>query len=426
MLLIKNGRLVDPKSQRDEVIDIIIDEDIVKEIGHFDESKEYEEIIDAKGKIIAPGLIDVHVHFRDPGLTYKEDLFTGSEAAAKGGFTTVICMANTNPVIDNENTLKEFLDKANKCKINVKTVATITKGLRGKKIVDMDKLLDLGAVGFSDDGIPIMDTALLYEAMKKAKELDVPLSMHEEDPALIGFPGINEGIVTKKLGIKGAPRVSESSMVARDSMLALDIGAKIHMQHLSTKESVEVIRFIKSLGANVTSEVTPQHISLTDEIILEKGTLGKLNPPLRTKDDQKSIIEGLKDGTIEMIVTDHAPHSCKEKSLDITKAPSGLTGLETSLSVCVTYLVREKHLSLMELIEKMTINPARLYKLDSGYIEEGKKADIVIFDENDSWIVKDFKSKSSNSPYIGEKLFGKINYTICNGKIVYRDDENRL
>lgn len=423
MILIKNGKLIDPKSKLEEITDIVIDKDIIKYIGKANNEKEYEYVIDAAGKVVAPGLIDVHVHFRDPGLTYKEDLFTGSAAAAKGGFTTVVCMANTNPVIDNEEILREFLEKAKKCPINVKTVATISKGLKGKELVDMEKLLELGVVGFSDDGIPIMNAGFLHKAMVKARELDTPLSLHEEDPSLIGYPGVNEGEVSSQLGIKGAPRVSESSMVARDSMLALDTGAKVHMQHLSSKEAVEVVRFAKKIGANVTAEVTPQHFSLTDKEIIKKGTLAKLNPPLRTEADIKAIIKGLQDKTIDMIVTDHAPHSEEEKAKEITKAPSGLIGLETSLAVGITYLVNKGHLTLMDLIEKMTINPAKLYKLDLGYLKEGSKADLVIFDDKEEWIVEEFVSKSNNSPYIGNRLTGKIKYTVCNGKIVYKDEK---
>lgn len=420
MILIKNGRVINPKTNTDEILDIVVNDGKIIDIGKSLKGN-YEKIIDAKDKIVSPGLIDIHVHFRDPGLLYKEDLYTGSSAGAKGGFTTVICMANTRPVIDNEKVLEEFLNKAKNCPINVKTVSTISKGLKGKDLVDMKKLLEKGVAGFSDDGIPIMDTKFLYDAMVLAKELDTVLSLHEEDPKLIGYSGVNDGKVSKKLGFKGASRISESSMVARDSLIALETGAKVHMQHLSTKESIEIIKFIKSIGGNVTGEVTPQHFSLTEDTILEKGTLGKLNPPLRTNEDIKAIIKGLKDNTIDIIATDHAPHSYEEKSANIKKAPSGLTGLETSLSVGITYLVRKKHLTIMELLEKMTINPAKLYKLDSGSIEIGKNADIVIFDIDEKWIVKDFKSKSKNSPFIGDELFGKIKYTICNGKIVYTD-----
>ncbi|MBU5488573.1 dihydroorotase [Clostridium sp. MSJ-8] len=420
MILIKSGRLIDPKTDRDEVVDIIIKEDKIYKIGHFEVSSEYERIIDAKNKIIAPGLIDVHVHFRDPGFTYKEDIDTGAKSAAAGGFTTVVCMANTSPILDNVETLEYFLDKAKDTNINVKTVAAITKEFKGKELVDMNKLLSKGVVGFSDDGLPIRDSKVIMEAMNKAKELDVPLSFHEEDPNLIGVAGVNDGNVSKQLGFIGASNSAEDVLVARDCMLALKTGAKVDIQHISSGNSVDMIRFIKSLGANVYAEATPHHFSLTEEAVLEHGTLAKMNPPLRTEEDKHKIIEGLKDGTIEIIATDHAPHSIDEKNREFAKSPSGIIGLETSLALGITNLVKKKHLSLMKLIEKMTINPARLYNFDAGYIAEGCKADIVIFDEDEEWIVPNkFESKAVNTPFIGEKLLGKVKYTICNGKVVF-------
>ena len=420
MILIKSGRLIDPKTDRDEVVDIIIKEDKIYKIGHFEVSSEYERIIDAKNKIIAPGLIDVHVHFRDPGFTHKEDIKTGSMSAAKGGFTTVVCMANTSPILDNVETLEYFLDKAKDTNINVKTVAAITKEFKGKELVDMNKLLSKGVVGFSDDGLPIRDSKVIMEAMNKAKELDVPLSFHEEDPNLIGVAGVNDGNVSKQLGFIGASNSAEDVLVARDCMLALKTGAKVDIQHISSGNSVDMIRFIKSLGANVYAEATPHHFSLTEEAVLEHGTLAKMNPPLRTEEDKHKIIEGLKDGTIEIIATDHAPHSIDEKNREFAKSPSGIIGLETSLALGITNLVKKKHLSLMKLIEKMTINPARLYNFDAGYIAEGCKADIVIFDEDEEWIVHNkFESKAVNTPFIGDKLLGKVKYTICNGKVVF-------
>lgn len=420
MILIKSGRLIDPKTDRDEVVDIIIKEDKIYKIGHFEVSSEYERIIDAKNKIIAPGLIDVHVHFRDPGFTYKEDIDTGAKSAAAGGFTTVVCMANTSPILDNVETLEYFLDKAKDTNINVKTVAAITKEFKGKELVDMNKLLSKGVVGFSDDGLPIRDSKVIMEAMNKAKELDVPLSFHEEDPNLIGVAGVNDGNVSKQLGFIGASNSAEDVLVARDCMLALKTGAKVDIQHISSGNSVDMIRFIKSLGANVYAEATPHHFSLTEEAVLEHGTLAKMNPPLRTEEDKHKIIEGLKDGTIEIIATDHAPHSIDEKNREFAKSPSGIIGLETSLALGITNLVKKKHLSLMKLIEKMTINPARLYNFDAGYIAEGCKADIVIFDEDEEWIVPNkFESKAVNTPFIGDKLLGKVKYTICNGKVVF-------
>lgn len=422
MILIKNGRVIDPKNNIDEKLDIIIKDERIYKIGHFQDNGEYEKIIDAEGKIVSPGLIDVHVHFRDPGFTYKEDIFTGAEAAAKGGFTTVICMANTNPIVDNEETLKYILDKAKKAKIKILQAAAITKEFKGKELVDMKKLKELGVVGFTDDGLPIKGSKLVMEAMEKAKELDMPLSFHEEDPSLIKSPGVNEGKVSKELKVGGAPNVAEDVLVARDCMLALKTNAKISIQHISSGNSVDLVRFAKSLGAKVTAEATPHHFSITEEAVLKHKTLAKMNPPVRTEKDKEKIIEGLKDNTIEIIATDHAPHSKEEKERELTKAPSGIIGLETSLALGVTNLVKKGHLTLLKLLEKMTINPANFYKLDAGTIEEGKFADLVIFDENEEWIVPEkFASKASNTPFIGEKLYGKVKYTICNGKIVYRD-----
>lgn len=422
MILIKNGRVIDPKNNIDEKLDIIIKDEKIYKIGHFQDNGEYEKVIDAEGKVVSPGLIDVHVHFRDPGFTYKEDIFTGAEAAAKGGFTTVICMANTNPIVDNEETLKYILDKAKKAKIKILQVAAITKEFKGKELVDMKKLKELGVVGFTDDGLPIKDSKLVMEAMEKAKELDMPLSFHEEDPSLIKSPGVNEGKVSKELKVGGAPNVAEDVLVARDCMLALKTNAKISIQHISSGNSVDLVRFAKSLGAKVTAEATPHHFSITEEAVLKHKTLAKMNPPVRTEKDKEKIIEGLKDNTIEIIATDHAPHSKEEKERELTKAPSGIIGLETSLALGVTNLVKKGHLTLLELLKKMTINPANFYKLDAGTIEEGKFADLVIFDENEEWIVSEkFASKANNTPFIGEKLYGKVKYTICNGKIVYRD-----
>lgn len=423
MILIKNGRIIDPSTKRDEVLDIVIKEDKIEKIGKFPITSEYKSIIDATGSVVAPGLIDVHVHFRDPGFTHKEDIESGSLSAAKGGFTTVICMANTNPIVDNEETLKYIKQKAEKSPINVLQVGSITKGFKGEKLVDMEKLKACGAVGFSDDGLPITNADIVLHAMNKANELDLPLSFHEEDPSLITCAGINEGEISEKLGIVGASNAAEDVMVARDCMLAIKSGAKINIQHISSRVSVEVVRVAKSLGANVYAEATPHHFTLTQDDVLKYRTNAKMNPPLRTVDDKYSIIEGLQDDTIEIIATDHAPHTEEEKNTELTKAPSGIVGLETSLGLGVTNLVRKGHLSIMKLIEKMTINPANLYNLDSGCIKEGKIADLVIFNPNEKYIVSEFASKSSNSPFIGETLYGKIKYTICRGKVVFEDIE---
>lgn len=421
MILIKDGRLLDPKTKRDEILDIVIKEDKIYKIGKFQVSDEYETIIDAMGKIVAPGLIDIHVHFREPGFTYKEDIQTGSHSASRGGFTTVVCMANTNPIVDNEETLNYINEEAKKANINVLQVAAVTKGFKGKELVDMKHLKSVGAVGFSDDGIPIMDSKLVMEAMLKAKELDVPLSFHEEDSSLIGSFGVNQGRASQELGLAGAPNVAEDVMVARDCMMAIKTGAKINIQHISSGNSVDMVRLAKSLGANVVAEASPHHFSLTEDAVLKHKAYAKMNPPLRTEDDKYKIIEGLKDDTIEIIATDHAPHSSEEKDKNLMQAPSGIIGLETSLALGITNLVRKGHLTIIKLLEKMTINPANLYNLDLGFIKEGAKADLVIFDEGEKWVVTEFSSKSSNSPFRGQALYGKVKYTICNGNIVYKD-----
>jgi len=420
MKLIKNGRVIDPKSQFDAIADILIDGQKIIAIGQ-DLVREDAEIIDATDKIVAPGLIDIHVHFREPGQTHKEDIHTGSLAAAHGGFTTVVMMANTNPTVSTVETLTEVLSSAARENIHVKSVATITDKFDGQTLTNFEALLDAGAVGFSDDGIPFTDAGQVRRAMQKAAAFDTVLALHEEDPQLTGVLGINDGAIAHQCGVTGAPTVSEYSMVARDAMLALDTKARVHFQHLSAGESVDVIRFAKSLGAQVTAEVTPQHFSITEDAILTHGTNAKLNPPLRRSSDIEKLIVGLQDGTIDVIATDHAPHTHAEKDQEITKAPSGMTGLETSLSLGLTHLVAPGHLSLMSLLEKMTSNPAQVLRLDAGYLAENGPADLVIFDSDAMReVTTDFASKSSNSPFVGAQLQGVIAYTICDGEIVYQ------
>ena len=401
-MLIKNGFLIDPATKKSGNYDIRIKNGIITEIGNTLSPAPNEQVTDAAGLTVAPGLIDTHIHFRDPGFTYKENIHTGSQAAAAGGFTSVICMANTSPVVDNTETLTDILERATDEKIHVYQAASVSHKLRGEEMTDMEALKTAGACGFTDDGIPLKNAAFLYEAMEKSKQLNVPISLHEEDPSFIKNNG-----------------VAEESLVARDCMIALHSGADVVMQHISSGRSVDIIRHFKSLGANIHTEATPHHFTLTDEAVLTYGTLAKMNPPLRSEADRQAIIAGLADGTIDIIATDHAPHSKEEKERSITAAPSGIIGLETSLALGITSLVRKGHLSLMQLLEKMTINPARLYHLDGGKIEKGAPADLVIFDPEAKWIPEFFASMSSNSPFIGWELYGKVKMTVCGGEIVY-------
>ena len=422
MILVKGGRVMDPATGCDEITDLIIDGEHIARIGFFMPGPEYEKIIHAEGKIVAPGLIDVHVHFRDPGLSDLEDIHSGTAAAVAGGFTTVVCMANTKPEMDNPATLEYILQKAAQMPIHVLQAAAVTEGLQGRELVDMEELFELGAVGFSDDGHAISDTSVMLEALKKVKELDCPISVHEEDEVLITEHGVNNGQVAEQLGMKGALHSAEDVLVARDCMLALQTGAKLHIQHLSSGNSVEMVRFAKKMGANVTAEATPHHFTLTESAVITHGSYAKVNPPLRTAEDKKKIIEGLQDGTIDIIATDHAPHSdARKKKKTLQQASSGMIGLETSLELGITKLVREGYLPMMKLLEKMTINPAKLYQLPGGRLVEGGPADLVIFDPEEKWTVKDFYSRSHNSPFVGERLSGRVKYTICKGNIVYQD-----
>lgn len=422
MILIKNGRIVDPVRQFDDIADILIEGKNIVKVGknlELDVNDSNLRVIDASGLVAAPGLVDAHVHFRDPGFTYKEDIETGAKAAAKGGFTMVVCMANTKPAVDNLETLKYIQDKAAKTGIHILQASTITKGLQGKELVDMDAMANAGACGFTDDGIPILNEKILVEAMKKARELDLPVSLHEEDPAFIIRPGVNQGTVSEKLGYGGASRTAEDVMVARDVILALHTGASVCIQHISSGNSVELVRTAKKLGADVHAEATPHHFTLTEDAVLEYGTLARMNPPLRTEKDRQEIIEGIKDGTIDMIVTDHAPHSMEEKAKPLADAPSGITGLETSLSLGIKSLVQPGHISLIKLMELMSKNPAEFYRMEPASITEGAVADLVIFGENELWTVDKFASKASNSPFKGWELPGKVHFTICDGNIVY-------
>ena len=420
-IIIKSGRVLDPVSKRDEVIDIKIEDGkIVKIAKNIEASSDKEEVIDARGKAVVPGLIDVHVHFRDPGQTQKEDLVTGSQAAIAGGFTSVIQMANTSPKIDSKEKIIEHYKKARDLPLKVFTVSALTKNFGDLELVDMEENFKRGAVAFTDDGIPNRNSELILEAMNRAKELDTIISFHEEDPQLIRQNGINHSEVSEKLGIYGSPNIAETSFIARDMAMAIYTGAKISIQHISTGLGVDLVKFGKEMGANIYAEVTPHHIALNDSAVLEFGSLAKMNPPLRSEEDRLRIIQGLKEGTIEIIATDHAPHTEEEKSKEITKTPSGIIGLETSFSICYENLVLTEEISLMKLIELMSTNPARIYGLEGGEISEGKVADLTIIDLDSEYKIDKYKSKSSNTPFKDKTLRGEVLYTISEGKLVYK------
>ncbi|URN41184.1 dihydroorotase [Peptoniphilus genitalis] len=420
-MIIKGGRIIDPLSKRDEVLDIKIEDGKIVEIAKdIEASSDKEEIIDARGKIVVPGLIDVHVHFRDPGQTHKEDLVTGSQAAIAGGFTSVVQMANTSPKIDSKEKIIEHYKRARDLPLKVFTVSALTKNFGDLELVDMEENFKRGALAFTDDGIPNRNSKLILEAMNRAKELGAIISFHEEDPELIEQNGINHSEVSDKLGIYGSPKIAETSFIARDVAMAIYTGAKISIQHISTGLGVDLVKFGKEMGANIYAEVTPHHIALNDSAVLEYGSLAKMNPPLRSEEDRLRIIEGLKEGTIEIIATDHAPHTAEEKSKEITKAPSGIIGLETSFSICYENLVLTKEISLMKLIELMSTNPARIYGLEGGEISQGKTADLAIIDLESEYTIDKYKSKSSNTPFKDKTLRGEVLYTISEGKIVFK------
>ena len=429
MLLIKNAYILDPASGYEGDAEILVENGRIKKLykgftGMVDETLfENLEVIDADGWYVAPGLVDVHVHFRDPGFEYKEDIETGAKAAAKGGFTTVVLMANTKPIVDNEETLNYVLEKGKATQIHVETCCSVSKEFKGQELCDYETLLEKGAVGFTDDGIPLLDEAFVTEAMTRLAKLQVPISLHEEDPNLITNNGVNSGKASEHFGIGGSPREAEVTMAARDIEIAKKTGAVVNIQHISCKETADMIRKAKQEGfTNIHGEATPHHFTLTEEDVIKHGTMAKMNPPLRTKEDKLAIIEAIKDGTLDIIATDHAPHSEEEKAKPITEAPSGILGLETAFALGIGELVEKNDMPLIDLIDRMSYAPAKMYQLDAGYIAEGGPADFIVFDPNEFWRVEEFCSKSKNSPFIGKMMLGKIKKTICDGKVVYDDE----
>lgn len=421
--LLKGARLLDPGQNFDAIMDILIVDGKIAEIKP-DINISDTEIIDLSGKLATPGLIDMHVHFRDPGYEYKEDIESGSMSAAAGGFTAVACMPNTNPPLDNSSLIEYVKSKASKVgKVKVLPIGCVTKGQKGEEITEMGDMARAGAVAFSDDGKPVASASLMRKAMVYAAMFDRLIIDHCEDPSLFEGGQINEGRVSTLLGLMGIPSACEEIMVARDILLAREMKTPVHIAHISTRGSVELVRWAKREGVKVSCEVTPHHLTLTEEAVMDYDTNAKVNPPLRTKEDLEALLEGLKDGTVDAIATDHAPHHIDEKDLEFDKAAFGLIGLETALGVILTKVVGENGIPLNTVIEKMTVGPAKVLGLDMGTLKVGGPADITVIDLEREWTVdKDkFFSKGRNTPFHGFKLKGKAVMTIVDGKSAYSE-----
>ena len=420
-ILIKNGRLINPSENLDKVMDIFVEDGIIKEKAESIE-KQADTIIDAAGCYVMPGLIDLHVHFRDPGLTYKEDIETGSKAAAKGGFTTVCCMPNTKPVVDNVETVKYIIEKGEKTGLtNVLPVGAVTKNMAGVEITNVEELKKAGICAISEDGKSVMNSGVYRKAMKNAAKANVPVLAHCEDINLVEGGVINLGDKSSELGVKGISNAVEDVIAMRDIMLAKETGATLHLCHCSTKDSVEMVKRAKEEGIKVTAEVCPHHFSMCSDDITSNDGNFKMNPPLRAREDMEALIKGLQDDIMDVISTDHAPHSAEEKAKDLEHAPFGIVGLETSVALTVTNLVKKGYLTPMQMAAKMSYNPAKVLGIPKGTLDEGKIADITIIDPDKEYTidVNTFESKGKNTPFDGYKVSGEVEYTILNGKVVY-------
>ena len=422
MLLIQNGRVLDPYTNTDEKQDVLIGDDgvIARVAAHIDAPAGCE-VYDAAGLTVSPGFVDGHVHFRDPGQTRKEDVLTGAAAAAAGGYATVICMANTLPTCDTPEIIRYVTDKAKDCPVEVLQAGAVTKGLKGQEMTDFAALRAAGAPCLTDDGINLTSAGLCRAAMEQAAAQDVLLSFHEEEPSLVPSPGVNYGsAAAKQFGVPGAMASAETAMIARDIALALDTGARVLFQHVSSAQSAALIRAGKALGAKIYAEVTPHHLSLTEDDVLMHGTYARMNPPLRKEADRQALIDALADGTIDMIATDHAPHTAEEKAREFAKAPSGITGLETAFSVCNTCLVQAGRLTPMQLIEKMSKAPAEVYGLTGRAVAEGNFARLVLLDWDSEMIYKEYKSKAINTPYTNMPLTGAPRAIVTGARVTAR------
>ncbi len=423
-LLLKGGYVVDAANKFEGIADILVEDGkIVKCEPDID--AEDAEIIDCSGLHVIPGICDMHVHFRDPGQTHKEDILTGCEAAVAGGVTAVACMPNTTPPVDNPETVRYIIEKAKGAKAKVYPVGCITKGLKGEELCDFNALRDAGCVAVSDDGKPVRNARIMARAMVKAHYAGLRVISHCEDPDIIAGGIMNSGVVSKELGVKGMHRLSEDTQTAREIVLAADMEMPIHIAHVSTMTSMQLVRLAARYGAMVTCETCPHYFTLTDEKLRSRDADYRMNPPLRTEDDVTAITEGVCDGTIDCIVTDHAPHTAEEKA-DFEHAPNGVVGLETSLAATLTELYHCGKISLRRIVKLMCVNPRKILNIPGGEFTEGEPADITIFDINEEWIVDPDKlhSKSHNTCFKGMKLKGRVKMTIVDGEIVYRDGEN--
>lgn len=420
-ILIKNGRILDPSLQKDEIGDLYIKDGKIQKAEKGLETKA-DRVIDADGCFVMPGLIDIHVHLRDPGQEYKETIESGSAAAAKGGFTTIVAMPNTVPVIDNKDRVSYVKNKAEMVSpIHVIQSGAITVGQKDQEITDIEGMVQAGAGALSEDGKSVMNMKIYREAMKEAARLNVPVLAHCEDKSLAGGGCMNEDQKAKELNLPGICNAAEDVIIARDIILAHETGARLHLCHCSTKGSVEILRQAKQAGYDVTGEVCPHHFTLTTEDISTDNPNYKMNPPLRSEEDKKALIEGLKDGTMDVISTDHAPHGAKEKQGSMRNAAFGIVGLETSVALTMTELVEKGILTPLQMAEKMSYNPAKVLGISKGTLQEGADADVTIIDPKAAYKIdkETFVSKGRNTPFDGKKVKGRVIFTICDGNIVY-------
>lgn len=423
-ILIKNGHVIDPDTKLDQVADVLLEDDKIQEVKENIKDKA-DRVIDARGCYVMPGLIDMHVHLRDPGLTHKEDVFTGSKAAARGGVTTLVAMPNTKPVIDNPERLSYVKNKAMQCNlVNVLQAGAITQGMKGEELSDIEGMVQAGAPAISEDGKSVMNAQIYKEAMQIAARMNIPVLAHCEDIHMVNGGCMNEDTNSEKFDLPGICNAVEDTIVARDILIAKDTGCHLHLCHCSTKDSEVMLRLAKEEGISVSGEVCPHHFTLTSDDIVEGDTNYKMNPPLRTKEDRKALLEGLKNDVFDVISTDHAPHTMVEKGVSMKSAPFGIVGLETSVSLTITELVDKGWITPMQMAEKMSYNPAKILHLaNKGSLKPGKDADVVVIDPKESYVidVKDFVSKGKNTPFQGKKVNGKVKVTICGGRVVYED-----